>query len=346
MACISLPTAALIGSGLSAAGGVASGIIGSNAASKAAKLQYNAAMAASNNQLNMFGQIENMLSPFIGVGESAIGTIEGLMGLSTGMPGASGVSPGYKYDTSGLTSYLPGRAALGNLVSAMESGADPSRISALVGQLSTHDPKILAAVNAAVESGKQMKASAGAGMSPGPTGSIQQFLESTPGYKFTLDQGLQATQNSYAAQGLAQSGSALKGAAQYATGLANATYEQRLGDYLKLLSGGQSAATSLAQFGSNAAMNASNFATSGAAAQAGGVVGSANALTSGLGSATSGISNAALLLGMNNAGMFGAPGSVASGTGIQPVGVTPDVYGQGGFPAPYMPMGGYPTTGG
>jgi hypothetical protein len=38
-------------------------------------------------------------------------------------------------------------------------------------------------------------------------------LASTPGYQFTLGQGLKSTQNSFAAQGLGSSGAALKGAA-------------------------------------------------------------------------------------------------------------------------------------
>lgn len=45
-----------------------------------------------------------------------------------------------------------------------------------------------------------------------------------PGYGFTLQQGLKATQNSAAARGLGSSGAALKGAATFATGLANSTY--------------------------------------------------------------------------------------------------------------------------
>ena len=35
-------------------------------------------------------------------------------------------------------------------------------------------------------------------------------LEQTPGYQFSLDQGLKATQNSYAGQGLGASGAAMK----------------------------------------------------------------------------------------------------------------------------------------
>lgn len=64
------------------------------------------------------------------------------------------------------------------------------------------------------------------------TAGIQNFLEQTPGYQFTKSQGLQATQNGFAAKGLGSSGAAMKGAAQFATGLADQTYETRLNDYL------------------------------------------------------------------------------------------------------------------
>jgi hypothetical protein len=53
-------------------------------------------------------------------------------------------------------------------------------------------------------------------------------LEQTPGYQFTLQQGLKSTQNAAAAQGLGVSGAALKGAASYATGLADSTYGSQL----------------------------------------------------------------------------------------------------------------------
>lgn len=53
----------------------------------------------------------------------------------------------------------------------------------------------------------------------------QAALEQTPGYQFTKTQGLKAVQNSAAARGLGTSGAALKGAANYATGLADTTYQ-------------------------------------------------------------------------------------------------------------------------
>lgn len=58
-------------------------------------------------------------------------------------------------------------------------------------------------------------------------------LESTPGYQFTLGQGLKATQNSYAAQGLGSSGAALRGAGAFTTGLAQSTYNQQFQNYLQ-----------------------------------------------------------------------------------------------------------------
>jgi hypothetical protein len=53
-------------------------------------------------------------------------------------------------------------------------------------------------------------------------------LAQTPGYQFTLDQGLRATQSSAAARGLGMSGAAMRGAADYAGGLASKTYDQQL----------------------------------------------------------------------------------------------------------------------
>lgn len=116
----------------------------------------------------------------------------------------------------------------------------------------------------------------------------QAQLASTPGYQFTLGQGLQATQNDYAARGLGSSGSALKGAAQYATGLANTTYNQQLDNYLRqnqqqynmLLGGsqlGESAAGALGGIASNMGNSIAQSQIGGGNALAAGSVGRANA---------------------------------------------------------------------
>lgn len=67
-----------------------------------------------------------------------------------------------------------------------------------------------------------------AGAVPTMPGEMTQAnLEATPGYQFTLSQGLKSTQNAAAARGLGVSGAALKGAGAYATGLSDQTYNTR-----------------------------------------------------------------------------------------------------------------------
>lgn len=222
MACISIPTAALIASGASAAGSVASGLMGSSAAKSAAKVQADAAKEASDNQLKMFEENKTNIQPFVDAGKSAIPGVQNLLGI--------------------------------------DNPSNPSGVP--------------------------------------NTDLISKTLENLPGYQFTKQQGLQATQNGFAAQGLGSSGAALKGAASFATGLAQNNYETYLGNYMDLLKTGGTTATNLAQIGANAQQSASNFATSGAAATAGGIVGANNALTSGLTGALNSIGGAALTQGM------------------------------------------------
>jgi len=141
----------------------------------------------------------------------------------------------------------------------------------------------------------------------------QAQLEATPGYQFDLEQGLQATQNANSATGNGVSGNALKGAAAYATGLANNTlttqqgiYQQNLSNVLtplqSLVNSGQQAGLQVGQQGLQATQNANAFAVGGANASAAGTVGAANALTSGLSSVANAPLNYALysqLLGGN-----------------------------------------------
>lgn len=79
-------------------------------------------------------------------------------------------------------------------------------------------------------------------------------LAQTPGYQFTLQQGLESTQNAAAARGLGVSGAALKAAAAYSTGLAQNTYAQDAGIY----QAGQQIASNNLTNGMNAGTNAAN----------------------------------------------------------------------------------------
>jgi hypothetical protein len=102
-------------------------------------------------------------------------------------------------------------------------------------------------------------------------------LQQTPGYQFDLTQGLKATQNSAAARGLGISGAALKGAAGYATGLADNTYTTQFGiantnrqTAYNMLSGQQS-------LGENAAVGVGNTGVGVGAAVGQNTIGAGNA---------------------------------------------------------------------
>jgi len=161
-------------------------------------------------------------------------------------------------------------------------------------------------------------------------------LANTPGYQFTLGQGLEAEQARIAAMGLGSSGSAIRGAGQFATGLAAQTWpeifnaEQSIyqtnanallaGRTMNLQQRQQilNMINSQAQLGLSAggALAGANLQSAGAmssavqgvgAAQASGVVGSTNALVGGLtgaGNAMGGgiTSSAFLPLILQNAG--------------------------------------------
>lgn len=156
----------------------------------------------------------------------------------------------------------------------------------------------------------------------------EQQAQNTPGYQFTLNQGLKATQNSAAARGLGTSGAALKGAANYSTGLANSTYNDVYNRALStfntnyssasnnvnrlqgIVSNGQNAAATNGSLGAATTSSIGNTLTSGANAAASGTVGSANALSGALGS----IGNGAMTYGLlnNNAGSTAAAAPAAA----------------------------------
>jgi hypothetical protein len=119
----------------------------------------------------------------------------------------------------------------------------------------------------------------------------QAQLAATPGYQFTLNQGLESTQNAYAAQGLGSSGAALKGAANYAEGLAGTTYQQQLQNYLtqnaqtyNMLQGqvgiGENAAAQVGNAATQTGQGVAQSATNAGQAQAGANIATGNAVGS------------------------------------------------------------------
>ena len=132
-------------------------------------------------------------------------------------------------------------------------------------------------------------------------------LENTPGYQFTLQQGMNALNNAGSATGQNQSGAQAKGLANYATGLALNTYNQQYQNALttyqqnasilgSLLSTGQNAAAGIGSMGMQNAQSVGNTLMSGANATAAGQVAAGSSQTNAL--------NSLMGLGMGGAGIY------------------------------------------
>ena len=165
-------------------------------------------------------------------------------------------------------------------------------------------------------------------------------LQNTPGYQFTLQQGLKNTNNALSSQGLLGSGAQAKALSDYTTGLAQNTYNQQLqnalsmyntnyntalGGYqanmnplLSLLGTAQNSAAGIGQGAYNSAVNAGNALAAG---------------TTAAGSQTANTMNSLLSLG-NLANQGFATASVPA------TGSTPAVQGRGGLSNIYSSLFG------
>lgn len=122
----------------------------------------------------------------------------------------------------------------------------------------------------------------------------QETLEKTPGYQFNLTQGLKSVQNSAAARGLGSSGAAFKGAASYATGLADSTYQNQFNNantnqtnafnrLMGVAGLGESAAAQTGAYATQTGQSIGNNMIQGGNAQAAGINGAAASFNNGVG---------------------------------------------------------------
>lgn len=150
----------------------------------------------------------------------------------------------------------------------------------------------------------------------------QATLEKTPGYQFNLTQGQRGVTNSAAARGLGTSGAALKGAATFATGLADSTYQQQFANAVTnqsnaynrlsgLVNTGESAAAQTGVLGNAAATNVGNAQIGAGNAQAAGI----NATGGAISNLASNLGGYAMYKGLYGSGSSGTNnGSLASST--------------------------------
>ena len=128
------------------------------------------------------------------------------------------------------------------------------------------------------------------------------FDTSNPAYQFQLQQGQRALDSSAAARGMGYSGAQMRAAQKFGQGLASQEYDkqynranQEFGDYFNrvagLSQGGQQAATTLGQQGSNYAQNAGTTYSNLSNAQTGILGQQANARASGYAANANAVSN-------------------------------------------------------
>lgn len=298
MSGITVGTALAITGAVGAAGSIAGGVIGANAAGHAAdtqasaadyaaQLQHEDAQAALKFQEQQYNTGQQEGAPWLSAGASGLANLEYLMGTLN--PNATYTLPGGKTGT--LESLVnPGIGAAGSLSQPFS---------------------------------EQFVA---------PTGATEQ---NDPGYQFRLQEGMKALQNSAAASGTLFSGGTGKGLEEFGQNYASNEYgnvynramqqyqnryniyqqnQTNLYNRLAGLSGtGQQAAQMLNASGQSAANNIGNIElTSGqqigqqinnaAAARASGYIGSANAWGGALSNSTNGLMNLYMMNQMMNSG--------------------------------------------
>lgn len=280
-----------IGIGLAIAGiaGAGASIFGASeqvsAEQQAIQQQQQMLQQGLQTQSNYLGQASGVLSPFVSGGQSAQDWYNYLTGASNVVPGAEGAS-----NTLGTTA-----AATSNALTSSTPATGAAGTTGTVGNGGTTAAPTLNGLGY------------GALTQPFTAAS----LPYTPGYQFTLGQGLKSAQSGYASEGLGSSGPAVQGAAAYATGQASNTYNSQFSNYLTqnaqiaqlLLSGGQvgagAAETMASLYGNagNAALGGSVNTGQGIASSTAGI---GNALAGGAAGVSNSLSNSLLTYALLN----------------------------------------------
>ena len=260
--------AAVIGAAVVGAGATA------YAGSEAAGATKSASNAAISEQQQALNQQAALSAPYRQFGESAIPTLQSLLGLSG--PGGAGAGTGIGGANTPQYS-IGGAGQINQLVSA-PSPAIPTP----TGQG--------APVNAVQTAGGPVSIAAGGGAGAAggvqsPVSSVVSGLAADPMFQFAQQQGTQSAVNAATAQGLGLSGNTLEALSKFNQGLASETYQQYVGDLMNVVGTGQAAAAGQAANIGNAANNISNTLYNQGQTQAGIDVNTIAGITKSLGGA-------------------------------------------------------------
>lgn len=301
-------------------GGVAtlgSGVLGASAASKASKVQAQAATDATAAQERMFQQQQVLQEPFRQGGITAQNRLMELLGLGPRPMQNEMAARGL--DAYGLTPVnIPGIMGrqYGDTAYMMGAGGDYMPDFLPTGQQTQlyRDPQgnIITDVNAYMAEHPLPESQAAAPAQSDFGKYARDFsmadYQADPGYAFRQSEGMKALERSAAARGNLLSGSALKGIQRFGQDLASQEYQNAFNRYQinranqlnplqSLMGSGQSATNLLTGAAGQMGQNEAAGITNAGAARASGYVGVANAL----GGALSGIGQMALQAPVTNA---------------------------------------------
>lgn len=280
--------------------GAVGSLIGGSASKKAAKTEAAAAMHAADLQMQQFQQVQTEEAPFIQSGNAALQALMGGLGFTQNTAAGNAASP-----QASQLAWLQANTGPETQAMIQHYLADPAN----AGKTPQQQLQELQAAGLGPKDQKKFSdfllSPAGSspvtgtgGWSYGGPGDLSKpfdptMLENTPGYKFTLNQGLDAIGNYASAHGGIQGGNTLKAITDYAEGLAGTTYQTQLQDYMAqqnqrfnqldtLAGSGQNAVANLGALGANAASNAGNAIIGAGNANAAGIIGQANGVTGAL----------------------------------------------------------------
>lgn len=294
--------------GATVLGGVAGGIINSNASKSAANAQVGAANNAIATQQNEFNTVNSLESPGRNLGYGADNLLAQLFGIAN--PTASGASnayPGANYSPNGNT---PTALPTYNTGAAGSNGSAVPAVSGTTGGASipgtgTGGGGQQAAMAAQIPgTGASAGAQAGGGAA-GPVGGAAQNpnysnFYNSPGYQFTLGQGEQAINRAASASGSAYSSTTLGALNNYAQGAASTQYNNYVNQLMGIAGMGQTATQGTATAATNLGNNVSSAQLGIGNANASGITGSASSWNSALQGVTSGLGIGALGVGNYN----------------------------------------------
>ena len=256
LAGITAGQAILGGSAISGLGSIVGGGKSSSASKQAAQQSLMGTIYGIQNQQAMFNATRAGLSPWANSGSFVLP----MLGDAAFQPPAGqGYLDAASNELAANDAYR--NQAQGYLGQAADLANQPSAGQPYLTQASNE-----LAANDAYRNQAQGYLAQASGMLPGNV-LTQANLEATPGYQFTLQQGLKSTLAANAARGLGVSGASLKGAAQYATGLADATYSNRFNEAQQNWTDVINQSNQALNLGSNAQNVASGYLNQGSFAQ-------------------------------------------------------------------------------